>query len=191
MGKFIIGLIIGILLVPCAFYVYCVSGHAPVATSAAPMPFERFFAKTALHATLHRDAPKTHSTRATEGELMAGAQVYKHHCAMCHGLPDKPPSDVAKGMFPGPPQLLKPGQMVTDDPAGVTYWKAKNGIRLTGMPGFRGSLTDAQLWNVSLMLANADKLPPDVRNSLTNPGQMPASSKVQGSSAKKAAHDRK
>lgn len=191
MGKFIIGLIIGILLVPVGFYFYCVSGHAPVATSAAPMPLERFFAKTALHATLRRDAPKTHSTKATEGELMAGAHVYAHHCAVCHGLPDKPPTDVAKGMFPRPPQLLKPGEMVTDDPAGVTFWKAKNGIRLTGMPGFGGSLSESQMWNVSLMLANADKLPPDVRTFLESPGQMPPPSTSQSSAAKKSSHVRK
>lgn len=191
MGKFIIGLIVGILLVPISFYFYCESGRAPVATSSAPMPLERFFAKTALHATLRRDAPKTHSTRATEGELMAGATVYEHHCAFCHGLPNKPPSDLAKGMFPKPPQLLKPGQMVTDDPAGVTYWKAKHGIRLTGMPGFIGSLSDAQLWNVSLMLANADKLPPAVRNSLEAPPPMPPPNKAQSSETKKTGHRRR
>jgi len=31
-------------------------------------------------------------------------------------------------------------------------------IRLTGMPGFRGSLTDTQSWQVSILLANADKV---------------------------------
>jgi thiosulfate dehydrogenase len=166
MGKFIIGIIIGILLVPAAFYLYCVSGYAPVATASSPMPFERFFAKTALHATLNREAPKTHSTRASDGELLAGVDVYRHNCAECHGLPDTPPSNVAKGMFPPPPQLFEPGHMVTDDPVGVTYWKAKHGIRLTGMPGFTGLLTDEQLWNVSLLLANADRLPPDVKQAL-------------------------
>lgn len=166
MGKFIVGIIIGIFLVPAAFYLYCVSGRAPVATAASPMPFEQFFAKKALHATLNREAPRTQSTRATEGGLLAGVDVYRHNCGGCHGLPDKPPSNVAKGMFPRPPQLFEPGHMVTDDPVGVTYWKAKHGIRLTGMPGFTGLLTDEQLWNVSLLLANADRLPPDVKQAL-------------------------
>jgi mono/diheme cytochrome c family protein len=52
---------------------------------------------------------------------------------------------------------------VTDDPPGETYWKAANGIRLTGMPGYKGSLSETQLWQVSLMLANADKLPPSAK----------------------------
>jgi mono/diheme cytochrome c family protein len=36
-----------------------------------------------------------------------------------------------------------------------------NGIRLTGMPSFKDVLTDTQMWQVSQLLANADKpLPP-------------------------------
>jgi thiosulfate dehydrogenase len=167
MGKFIVGVIVGFLLVPLCFYLYVRSGHAPVATSSSPMPFETFFAKTALHATLDRDAPKTMSTKATEDELQNGALVYKMHCAACHGLLGQPEGPWAKGMFPKPPQLLDPSGMVTDDPVGVTYWKAKNGIRLSGMPGFKDSLSDEQLYSVSLMLANADKLPADVKAKLS------------------------
>ena len=184
MGKLIIGVIIGILLVPVAFYIYCMTGNAPVATASAPMPLERFFAKTALHATINREAPKTHSTRASEGELLAGVDVYRHNCGGCHGLPGRPASNVAKGMFPRPPQLFH--HMVTDDPVGVTYWKVKHGIRLTGMPGFVGLLTDEQIWNVSLMLANADKLPGSVTQALTAVPQMPPAAKGQSPAAGKS-----
>jgi thiosulfate dehydrogenase len=183
MGKFILGVIIGILLVPAAFYLYCRSGLAPVATSAPPMPLERFFSRTALHATINRDAPKTKSTRATEGELLTGIDVYRHNCGGCHGLPGRPASNVAKGMFPHPPQLFESGHMVTDDPVGESYWKVKHGIRLTGMPGFTGLLTDEQIWNVSLLLANADKLPPSAQQALTAPPQMPPPPKEQGKGA--------
>jgi len=191
MGKLIIGVIIGIVLVPVGFYLYCVSGHAPVATSSSPMPFETFFAKTALHATLNREAPKTESTKASDGELLAGVTVYRHNCAGCHGIAERPASNMARGMFPRPPQLFKPGHMVTDDPVGVTYWKAKHGIRLTGMPGFTGLLTDDQLWNVSLLLANADRLPPDVKQALEAQPPMPPQAKEQAPAAGKSAHGRK
>ena len=67
MGKFIAGVIMGFLLVPAGFYLYVRSGHAPVATSAQPMPFEEFFANAALHATLSREAPKTRTTKASDG----------------------------------------------------------------------------------------------------------------------------
>ena len=57
----------------------------------------------------------------------------------------------------------------TDDPPGETYWKVANGIRLTGMPAFNKSLTEEQMWQVSLMVANTDKLSPSVAASLREP----------------------
>jgi hypothetical protein len=58
---------------------------------------------------------------------------------------------------------------VTDDPAGETYWKVANGIRLTGMPEFKHSLNDTQMWQVSLLLANADKISDAVKDKLKPP----------------------
>ena len=48
--------------------------------------------------------------------------------------------------------------MVTDDPEGVTYWKVTHGIRLSGMPGFAGTLSDTERWQLTLLVAHADKL---------------------------------
>ena len=95
------------------------------------------------------------------------AVVYRDYCAQCHGVPDHP-APIAEAMFPKPPQLFE-GHGVTDDPAGETFWKTKNGIRLTGMPGFDGALTDEQMWQVSQMLATADKLPASVQEELRRP----------------------
>jgi mono/diheme cytochrome c family protein len=122
----------------------------------------------ALGARISKEAPKNSPVPATEPNLLAGAALYRTHCAVCHGTVGEPRTAIAKGMFPRPPQLLE-GTGVTDDPAGETFWKAANGIRLTGMPAFRGPLTDEQLWQVSQLLANADKLPPSVRAQLAQP----------------------
>ena len=80
--------------------------------------------------------PRTIPVAADETTYLAGAQVYKQHCAMCHGLPGQPPTDYETTMFPEPPQLFR-GKGVTDDPASESYWKTANGIRLTGMPRLR------------------------------------------------------
>jgi len=55
---------------------------------------------------------------------------------------------------------------VTDDPPGETYWKVANGIRLSGMPSFSESLSQTQMWQVSLLAANANKLPDSVKSAL-------------------------
>lgn len=166
MGKFLLGLIIGLILIPLAVYVYFSRGMAPVGTSAQPMPFEKTFARMALHARVEKEAPKNIPIAADEPNLVAGAKIYKEHCAVCHGLPGAPQTAIAKGEFPKPPKLLE-GKGVTDDPAGETYFKVDEGIRMTGMPGFGNSLSSAEMWQVSVLLANADKLPQSAKDALT------------------------
>lgn len=158
MKTFILGLVIGVVLFPLLVYAYFATGSAPVATSAAPMPFEAMLAHKALDEKVEKEMPKSVPVPATEPNYVAGAQVYKENCAVCHGLPLDSPTPIAKGMFPKPPQLFR-GKGVTDDEPGETYWKVTNGIRLSGMPGFSQSLSETQIWQVSLLLANADKLP--------------------------------
>ena len=168
-NRFLVGLIAGVILtvliICVGTYVYFAGGYAPVATAAEPMPFEKTLASIALQARLEKEMPKTVPIEPTEANLMAGAALYQQHCAVCHGLPGEPKTAIAQGMFPGPPQLFQ-GKGVTDDPPGETYWKVANGIRLTGMPGFRSTLKDEQLWRVSLLLAKANELTPSVKSAL-------------------------
>ena len=83
-------------------------------------------------------------------------------------------------------KLLDPKHMVTDDPPGESYWKISNGIRMTGMPAFHSSLSDTQMWQVSLMLASADKLPASVNLILAQP--LPSEQPVAGSTTANNAH---
>jgi len=131
------------------------------------MPFEKFLATRALHTAVAKVAHTPSPVPATELNLMPGAMAYRQNCAVCHGLPGQEMSAIAKGMFPKPPQLFR-GKGVTDDPVGETFWKVQNGIRLTGMPGFKGSLTDEEIWQVSQLLANADKLPAGAKAELSS-----------------------
>jgi thiosulfate dehydrogenase len=166
--KFVFGLIVGVVLVPLCGYFYFGSGAVPVATSAPPMPFETMLAHKALDARISKEMPTSVPVQADDANLTAGADVYRHHCAMCHGLPGQPEGPIAKGMFPHPPKLTE-GKGVTDDEPGETYWKVANGIRLSGMPSFKPSLSDTEMWQVSLMCAHADKLPQAAKDILTAP----------------------
>lgn len=168
MAKLIVGILIGLVLIPAGAAAYFMLGLAPVATSAPPMPLERQLAGIALHARIGKEAPTKEPFLADEAAMTEGIHLYRQHCAMCHGLPGQPKTAIAKGMFPEPPQLLE-GTGVTDDPAGETYWKVKNGIRLTGMPGYSASLSDTQMWQVSLLLAHADKMPQSVKQIASEP----------------------
>ena len=168
MKTFFLGVFLGLCVIPVLVLLYFRLGMVPVATAADPLPFERRLAHMALAAKIAKDAPPQSPIPVNEANFAEGAKAYRTNCAVCHGLIGQPPTAIAKGMFPRPPQLFK-GKGVTDDPAGETYWRTANGIRLTGMPGYRGAFTEQQLWQVSQFLATADKLPPSVRSLLALP----------------------
>lgn len=181
MKKYVIVFIAGILLVPLAFYLYLRSGYAPVSTSAHPLPFERFFARLAMRATLSHELPKQDTIPPTEASLKAGANLYREHCAVCHGLPNVQQTAISKGMYPHPPQFFRPGRSAAYDsshnfrPAKPkVYWKVENGVRLTGMPSFKGSFSQQQLREVSEFVGNARNLPPTVLAVLEGKTERPA-----------------
>jgi len=168
--KFIFGFVIGIVALCAAVYCYFAFGFAPVATASAPMPLEMKLAHLSLNAKIDREAPKSAAFHASDTDLQNAANLYRQHCSVCHGLPDGVKSATQKGMYPIPPLLLH-GKGVTDDPPGESYWKVKNGIRLTGMPAYGGALSEKDLWSISELLAGADKLPGDVLSILYQPMQ--------------------
>jgi thiosulfate dehydrogenase len=182
---FVVGILIGVLLVAAGAWFYFTNGWAPVAVADPPLLFEKKLAHGALNARIgkdpHADPPPVPVNETT---YMAGADVYKQNCAVCHGLPGESQSNIAKGMFPKPPELFH-GTGVTDDPAWETYWKANNGIRLTGMPAFKGTLNDTQIWQVSVLLANADKISPAVKAALASTSLPPPSAPLTAPPAKK------
>jgi thiosulfate dehydrogenase len=163
----VIGFLLGVLGLAGCVYFYFATGRAPVAVTDPPLPLEKMLAHKALHARIDSQTAQASPVPADETNLLAGAQIYRQNCAVCHGLPNQPPTSIAQGMAPKPPQFFR-GTGVTDDPAWETFWKATNGIRMTGMPGFHANLSDTQLWQVSQLLANADKIPDSVKNALAS-----------------------
>ena len=182
MNKFVWGLVAGVVAVPVLAIVYILSGYAPTAVSDRPLPLERFLAGGALHARTSREAPKRDLASFTTADLVAGAQVFRRGCG-CHGSPQSAEQRARPATFPPAPQLFTPDGSVTDDPVGVSYWKVKNGIRLTGMPSFKFVLSDEQMWQVAALVAKADKLPTEALDTLKQPFFMPPSPPAAGAPA--------
>lgn len=174
MSRFAIGLILGLALWPIGVLCYLRFGHPPVAVADTPFPMERQIVHVPLNRRIHEDMPRTVPVPTTPENLTAGAQIYRDNCAACHGLTAQN-SSFAPHMYPRAPQLWHAhgaGNVVgvSDDPPGETYWKVANGIRLTGMPAFDRTLSSVQMWQVSLLLANANKpLPQPAMDILAKP----------------------
>jgi mono/diheme cytochrome c family protein len=172
-GKVLLGFVLAIAVVAGGAGVYLRWGKPPVATADKPFPYEKAIVSVPLNARINREL-QTPPFGIDEDVYEGGARVYRAQCASCHGTPghDVP---FAKYMYPPPPQLWKKhakGNVVgvSDDQPGETYWKVANGIRLTGMPAFDHVLPDTQMWQVTLLLKNADQqLPDPVVKILTGP----------------------
>jgi thiosulfate dehydrogenase len=154
--KFLIGVVIGALLVVMGAYLFIAFGGVSMMTSSPPLPFEKRLAGVALRASIGKAGDEKDPLPFDDANMVAGARVYKTHCVVCHGVPGGDKTPIAKGMFPEPPQLFV--DPVTDDPEGVTYWKVTHGIRLSGMPGFINTLSQTERWQVTMLMAHADKL---------------------------------
>jgi mono/diheme cytochrome c family protein len=166
--RIVVAFLLGVIILPIVGWCYFRFGYAPVATASSPMPFEKRLAHVALDERISKEAPKNAPIQPSDANYEAGVHLYRVNCAVCHGLPGQQPTPTSKGMYPKPPQLFK-GHGVTDDPVGETYWKVANGIRLTGMPAYTNELSETEMWQISWLLANADKLPPQVRALLERP----------------------
>jgi mono/diheme cytochrome c family protein len=183
MGRVLLGVLLGIVLVPAALLGWLRFGKVPVAVADPPLPQEQLLTGIPLHARISREMMKSPVIQPDEDSLLSGAGIYRDQCAVCHGFHGKP-SKFGAQMFPPAPPLWEQhenndGVGVSDDPPGETYWKVSNGIRLTGMPAFKSALTDNETWQVSLLVANADKpLPPAAVEILRGQPPAPAAADV-------------
>jgi thiosulfate dehydrogenase len=164
MGK---GLILGfgaaIATLMFAAYFFVASGALPSGQDSKPSKLEKWAARTSLQATMRREARGLKSPIApSDDNLVAGVALYRANCQVCHGGADGAMSSIAKGLSPRAPQLAKEG--VDDDPEGVTYWKVAHGIRFTGMPGYGGTLSEREMWQISLFAKHLNSLPPRARS---------------------------
>jgi mono/diheme cytochrome c family protein len=157
---FVLGALLVVIVGLGGGYILLNSGMIPANADSKPSALELWMAGTSLDATLRRDAPKGQDPVAlTDQNLIQGVHLYAQNCAICHGgAKGTAASPIAKGEYPKPPQLASDG--VEDDPEGYSFWKIKHGIRLTGMPSWKHTLNDQQIWTLALFLEHMDKLPP-------------------------------
>ena len=159
MIRFLYGIIFTLAFALAAIVAGVYLGALPAGADAKAPGLERWAARTSLHAAIDReDVAYKNPLQPTDDNLVAGANLYGAHCAVCHGTSDGKASTLAKGFYIKAPLLATDG--VEDDPENETYWKLDHGIRFSAMPAFGKTLTSEQLWQLTMFLGHMDKLPP-------------------------------
>ena len=161
MGKFLLGVIITLLVLVLVGLGFAMLGFFPTRANVEPPHLERHLAMSAVDASMDRHAPRiTNPLTPTDQNLEDGMKLYTMNCSLCHGTLDRKPSTLATSFYPPPPNLISDPP---DDPEWHIFYTIRTGIRYTGMPAWDKTLTDQDMWKVTMFLSHMDKLPPAVQ----------------------------
>lgn len=154
-----IGALIGIaVIVPIGVDAFVHSGLFNVGASNPHTKFTEWITHETMIHSVHRHASGIRPPpRISAPQVLAGFCIYETHCVACHGAAAVAREQWVGGMEPSPPYLLDATSKWT---AAQLFWIAKNGIKMTGMPSWRESLSDEQIWEVVGFLEATGKLPP-------------------------------
>ena len=158
MKPFLFGIILTVIALAVGGYFLLKKGYVDFKADSEPSAFEDKLAMSAVDASTERNAPELKNPLAAdEANLVAGAKLYVDHCAGCHGLPANPDSQFGRSFNPPVPAFFKDAP---DMPEYQNFYIIQHGVRWTGMPAWKGTLSDAQAWQLVTFLSNVEKLPP-------------------------------
>ena len=162
MGKFLLGVIVTLAVLILIALGISTLGFLPTAANVEPPHWERHLAMGAVDASMERHAPRvTNPLMPTDDNLKDGIKLYTMNCALCHGGLDRKPSTLANSFYPPPPNLISDPP---DDPEWHVFYTIRTGVRYTGMPAWDKTLTNDDMWKITMFLSHMDKLPPAVQD---------------------------
>ena len=163
MKNFFLGILVTLIVLFVAGFLYLRLGFAEVRGDAPGSKFESYLMNRAVHASVRRQAPELpNPVPPTADNLIAGGKAYLGECSGCHGEVGKPQkySDV---LYPPIPHFPTAGTAYTES---QIFWIAKHGIRRTGMFANGKWDTDQKLWTIAAYIARIGSLPPQVQEAL-------------------------
>jgi mono/diheme cytochrome c family protein len=113
--------------------------------------------ETMIHSVKRHAEGIAAPARFTPDQVATGFCAYETHCVACHGAAAVGREQWVSGMEPAPPYLLDISQRFTRP---QLFWIVKNGIKMTGMPAWKNSMSDAEIWGVVAWLEEGPRLPP-------------------------------
>lgn len=76
---------------------------------------------------------------------IVGADLFQTNCAACHGPQGHGDGPAGASLDPAPKNLPELSATATDD---YLFWRISTGREGTSMPGWKGILTDEQIWQI-------------------------------------------
>jgi mono/diheme cytochrome c family protein len=158
--KVILFTILGVLLFEIfAVIIGAYSGIPDVAATKPEGRMMRWFLSTTKDHSIGSRAKNIAIPPLDDSSLVAkGFDHYNEMCVTCHGAPGRAPDEFAKGLNPHAPNLARSTRDL--DPSEMFLF-IKDGIKMTGMPGFASTHSDSEVWAMVAFLKHLQTMSPE------------------------------
>src|SRR5271170_4477465 len=122
-----------------------------------PSQGETSLANAAKDVTIPLEAGKMKNPLPETDEVVSqGQEVFLGSCAQCHGADARGGTDIGRNMNPPAMDLSSPHVQHWSD--AELFWIIQNGVRLSGMPSWKSSISDNDTWKLARFIHNLSRL---------------------------------
>ena len=140
-----------------------------------PSEGETGLADAAKDVTIPLEAGKMKNPLPQTDEVVSqGQEVFLGSCAQCHGADARGDGSLGRNMYPPAMDLTSAHVQHWSD--AELFWIIQNGVRLTGMPAWKSSLSDTDTWKLAHFIHNISRL--DAASALQGSGATDTSGHV-------------
>jgi mono/diheme cytochrome c family protein len=130
------------------------SGLINVAATNPHNPVTAFILSTTMENSVRAHARGITAPPLDDPEMVReGFRHYREMCVGCHLAPGIDATEISEGLMPRPPKLREEVEEWTPE---ELFWVTKNGVKMTGMPAWGPTHSDAKIWAIVAFL---EKLP--------------------------------
>src|SRR5271155_4961309 len=122
-----------------------------------PSDGETSLANAAKDVTIPLEAGKMKNPLPETDEVVSqGQEVFLGSCAQCHGADGRGDTNIGRNM--APPAMDLSSSHVQHWSDAELFWIVQNGVRLTGMPSWKSSISDNDTWKLARFIHNLPRL---------------------------------
>ncbi len=183
------GVAVAFLAVCLCVVVYSYVKSGGLRARRAPPGFEKFVGRGLVALSVPKEAKemKNPLNASPDGtDAAAGRNLYQKYCTACHGYDGSGKTAAGSGLYP-PPSDLRPTAIADRKQSdGELFYFIQNGVRNTGMPGWR--LPDQQIWQLVVYLRNLPQTAAQEAQATRETAQLSTTAHYVGSAACQSCH---
>lgn len=127
-----------------------------------PGAVEEFVARRVRDIAISRRARSlTNPVEPSPEAIAEGREHFADHCAVCHANDGSGNTEMGQGLWPKAPDMRLPQTQNLSD--GELFWIIENGVRFTGMPGWRTGTKEGESssWQLVHFVRRLPQLTPE------------------------------